>query len=359
MPCGQAIKYTQLSWWTQYGCDLLMRGEVVNLLSWIEAVETYSQSLPWIAIQKGWALCTTGQLDRAELPLLTAERLIAAREATDEVGTMRGAVIAAAAHRANRRGESRLAAELARQALDCLPDGNDFSCSLRGVAISILGDASWMNGNLEEAQRAYTDAVQISQAEGNIHMVIIASSNLANVLLEQGQLHEAARIYSRHGRLAALPDGQISPLTERVHAGLSRVAYEWNHLEEAAGHVHQCIELAQRWGSTRIPGNGLFDPGGAGTWTGQSRKSPGCHAPCGAIGVRTAAHSVGLHLVKVGISAPWIAQGNPGRAFDLIQKSGITIDSTSGSPARQFRYSLPSGAPVSDPAAPAPGSKRI
>ncbi len=69
----------------QYGCELLMRGEVVNLLTWIEAVEPYSQTLPWIAIQKAWALCLTGQLDRAEGPFQTAERLVSALEVTDNV----------------------------------------------------------------------------------------------------------------------------------------------------------------------------------------------------------------------------------------------------------------------------------
>ena len=56
----------------QNGCLLLMRGEVTNLLQWIEAVEPASQAFPWIAIQKGWALCLSGQPDRAEQPLKTA-----------------------------------------------------------------------------------------------------------------------------------------------------------------------------------------------------------------------------------------------------------------------------------------------
>ena len=61
----------------QHGCLLLMRGEVISLLHWIEAVEPYSKRLPWIAIQKGWALCLTGQVDRAEAALQTAEQLVA------------------------------------------------------------------------------------------------------------------------------------------------------------------------------------------------------------------------------------------------------------------------------------------
>ena len=118
-------------------------------------------------------------------------------------------------YHANMQGEKHLAAELARQALDRLPVSNDFSCSLRSVATSLLGDASWMDGNLAEAQRAYTDAVVISQAAGNSHTVIIASSNLADILMEQGQLQQAARFYSDTLRLATLPDGQIFSTNRR------------------------------------------------------------------------------------------------------------------------------------------------
>jgi LuxR family maltose regulon positive regulatory protein len=233
----------------QYGCLLLMGGEVVNLLKWIEAVEPHSQTRPWIAIQKAWSLCLTGQLDRVEGPLETAGRLVSSLELTDESRTMSGAVIAARAYRANMQGETRQAAELARQALSELPVVDDFSCSLRSAATSILGDASWMDGDLMEAGRAYTQALQISQTAGNIHMAIITNSNLADVLMEQGQLHRAGAIYAEALRMATLADGQISPLAGRAYAGLSHLSYEWNHLEDAEGYAHRCIEHSRRWGS--------------------------------------------------------------------------------------------------------------
>ena len=73
-----------------------------------------------------------------------------------------------------------------------------------------------MNGESGGGQAAYTEAVQISQAAGNIHMVIITNSNLADILMEQGQLHQAARIYSETLQMATRPDGQSSPLAERA-----------------------------------------------------------------------------------------------------------------------------------------------
>ena len=314
----------------QNGCLLLMRGEVINLLNWIEAVEPYSQTLPWIAIQKGWALCLTGQLDRAEWPLHAAEQLISCLEVTDNVRTMSGAVTAARAYRANIQGDTRLAADLARQALDYLPVSNDFSCTLRSVATSILGDSCWLEGNLVEAQRAYTDAVLISQSAGNIHMVIIANSNLADILMEQGQLHQADRIYSETLQMATLPDGQISPLAEKVYAGLSRISYEWNHLEDAAKYVQQCIELSRRWGSYESQAMGYVMLAGLELAQCNPEKAQGAMVAADQLISEYSFTPWRSNSLKSALARLWIAQGDLERASYLIQKSGIPVDDIPG-----------------------------
>ena len=141
---------------------------------------------------------------------------------------MQGAIAAARAYRAYIRGEAHIAADFAGQALDYLPDYDLISRSLRTVAYALRGDASWMNGDLENAKEAYTEAVKIGQAAGDIHLTIVNNSNLANVLIEQGSLHQAARIYSDTLQIAARPDGQKSIITGRVYGELSQVFYEWN-----------------------------------------------------------------------------------------------------------------------------------
>lgn len=318
----------------QNGCNLLMRGETVNLLNWIRTVEPYSRTLPWIAIQKGWSFCLTGQLEQAEEPLQAAERLISSLEPSDEVGTMLGAVTAARAFRANMRGQARIAADLSRQALACLPAGNDFSCSLRGAATSILGDASWISGNLDEARRAYEDAVMVSQASGNIHMVIIANANLADVLIEQGQLRQAARTYSDALNIAlsraALPNEQISPLAERIYAGLGRISYEWNHLEDTEKLIYQCIELSQRWGSIDFKA------------TGYAILAELERVRCNPRRALEAMHVIGELIAQYTLSPwrnawiqsrlarLWIAQGDLEMASAFIRKCGIMSEGVPG-----------------------------
>jgi LuxR family transcriptional regulator, maltose regulon positive regulatory protein len=311
----------------QNGRLLLMRGEVVNLLSWIEAVEPHSQILPWIAIQKVWALCLTGQRDRVEGAFQTAERLISSLELTDDVRTMSGAITAARASWANRQGETRLAAGFARQALESLPDSNDFySRSLRSAATAILGNASWMEGNLVEAGRAYTQALLISQAAGYGHMGIITTSNLANVLMEQGQLHLAARRYSETVQMAALPDGGISPLAEEACAGLGQISYEWNRLDAAAEYVHRCLECARRWGTVDFQSIGYVLLARLEHVQGQPEKAREA--------MRTAEqllseypHSLWRTIwLRSALARLWIAQEDLAGASLLIQKCGLSMN---------------------------------
>jgi LuxR family transcriptional regulator, maltose regulon positive regulatory protein len=236
----------------QNGCFLLMSGEVATVLSWTDAIEFQSEAHPWLAIQKAWALALIGDLDRIEPTLQAPEKLLAPLEPTVEVRTMLGTIAAARAHCANSQGDTHSAAENARQALDLLPDCSSISQSIRSVSTSILGDASWINGNLDEATRAYNEAIRIGREARNLHMIIIANSNLGDILMEQGQLHRAGDIYTRALQMAVRPDGQRSPLAGKLYAGLGRLAYEHNQLNVADQYIHECIDLCRQWGEVDL-----------------------------------------------------------------------------------------------------------
>jgi LuxR family maltose regulon positive regulatory protein len=234
------------------GCMLLISGEVATLLNWTRAIDFQAENRPWLAVQKAWALAITGDLAQVEPTLQGPEELLAPLEPTVEVRTLKGTIAAARAHCANSQGDTQTAAKYARQALDLLPDCSSISQSIRSVTTSILGDASWINGNLEEARRAYTEAIQIGRNAGNLNMVIIAESNLGDILSEQGQLYKAADIYTHALQMAIRPDGQRSPLAGNLYLGLGKLAYERNELIEASNYFNQCIDLCKQWGDVDL-----------------------------------------------------------------------------------------------------------
>ena len=232
----------------QNGCNLLMRGEMNMLARWLTAIEGDIPFHPWLAILKAWTLALSGRLERVELILHSAEQQLATLERSTEVLIMLGTAAAARAHAANAQGNTRLAIDSARKALELLPGDNSFSCGIRSVATSILGDACWISGDFEEARRTYAQAVAIGVTADDSYSAIIASVDLADVQLEQGLLHQAARTCADILRMTSGPDGQELPLADRAYAGLGRVAYERNQLDAAEQHFQQCLRLCQQWG---------------------------------------------------------------------------------------------------------------
>ena len=233
------------------GCLLLLAGEVTTLDRWLEAVAPFAPTHPWFAILKGWVLTLTGQQEQVGQVLDRAERVLSALdpalESTANVRIMRGALAAARAYTASVQRDPS-AAEFARQALACLPEADALGDVLRSLATLILGDTARISGRLEEAKRAYREAARIGRAANNPHLVILGDSNLAEILIEQGQLDLAAARLSEALQVATCADGSKSLRADRVLAGLSRVAYQRNDLSSAARYAEQCVELCQQSG---------------------------------------------------------------------------------------------------------------
>ena len=78
---------------------------------------------------------------------------------------------------------------------------------------------------MDEARRAYAEAVQIGQIAGNPHMIMLSNTSLADVYFEQGQFHQAARLYAETLQMADQVDGPNSTYAQGAHFGLSKVFY--------------------------------------------------------------------------------------------------------------------------------------
>jgi len=240
----------------QNGCYLLMSGEVLTLLKWMETVEPYFSTHPWLVIQKGWALTIAGRIEQAEQAFQIAERLVSVLAPTPDINTMVGTISAGRAFCADSLGNITETARLAQQALDLLPETDPMSQSMRSVATGALAKTIFMNGDLNGARRIYDQAMEIGKIANNIEMIHNTNNEICDVLLEQGKLRQAEQLL-----LATLPmtvrmDGQRLPLSARIYSGLSKVYYEWNQLDQAEHFAHQCLEVSERWGNIELQASG-------------------------------------------------------------------------------------------------------
>jgi LuxR family maltose regulon positive regulatory protein len=314
----------------QNGVLLLIRGEVMAVLKWITGVEPYMQTHPWLYILKAWAYALSGDLDRVDGMLKKAEELISSLEPSQEVKVMQGTIAAARAYQANLMGDAHKAVDFARQAIEVLPDVDLVSRSLRAVSTSLLGDATSMTGDLEEAKQAYIESARISQAAGDVHLTIVVNSNLADIFVEQGILRQAARIYSETLSMATRPDGQKAVIAGRLLVELSQVYYEWNQLENAFEYAQQSLNLCRQWGNMDLQAVGFAQLARLERIYSHSEEMQAAsQAAEQLLNGYDLAPRYSLWVRSV-LARLLINQGNLERALHLVQKSGIDLDSSAG-----------------------------
>lgn len=157
-------------------------------------------------------------------------------------------------------------------------------------------------------------------------MVIIANSNLADLLTEQGQLQRAANTYSQALEMAVRPDGQRSPLAGNVCAGLARLSYERNQLTEADQYVHKCIDISQLWGDYEIQAEAFATLARVEHARGNMVDSQEA--------IRRAVQLNNEHLLSprrstqltYDLARLWLAQENLEKVSELVQKRKLSVD---------------------------------
>lgn len=308
----------------QYGCYLLMSGEVLTLLKWLEAVEPYFQAYPWLVIDKGWALTLAGRMELAERAFQEAEQLVSALEHTPGDHSMLGTITAGRASLANIQGNAPEAVRLAQKALGLLPDTDSLCQSLRSVATGSLAKTIWMSGELERAKQIYVSAVEMGQAANNHEMVINTNMDIADILVEQGHLKQAEQLLQETLPLTVRADGQRLPISVQVYSRLGKVYYALNQLEQAAHFAQLCQEVSQQWDNVESQAIASILL----AWIEQARG----HMDQAQALMRTAdqlcqAHRFTWHAmwIEAALDRFWLSLGNPERVSQHLQASDIHL----------------------------------
>jgi LuxR family maltose regulon positive regulatory protein len=237
---------------------MMDHGELAPLLAWLEALpDAVRRRYPWLCVAHAWALAYSGQLEQAALLLQDAEDALngagrdsaatpapsptEARHVAGHIATIRGYVAAL-------KGDDPYAAELARRALDLLPEDD---LTTRGFAARQLAFALRASAGLAAATEATMEASAISRAAGDSHVAIITLCDLAGLLSLQGHLHEAAAVYEDALQLAhkyARQTGRPLPATGYVYGRMSTILKQWHDLETATRYAKKGVELCRWWG---------------------------------------------------------------------------------------------------------------
>ena len=231
------------------GLQLLERGELRQLLAWIEPIpDELIRTHPWLCIYRAWALLVTGQIKVVEPYLQMVERGLSTGDKSGgpDMRNRLGHIAAIRACAALLDGDLQRTIQLAQEALAYLPLQ---AASIRSTVALVSGSALHAAGEPDAAEAAFDTAVQLGQESGNVYGAVDAMCNRAGVQIYRGRLHRAADVSRDAIRLASGRRGQLLPIAAEPYRRMGDLLYEWNDLQAAAQHLQTSVELGRLWGN--------------------------------------------------------------------------------------------------------------
>jgi LuxR family maltose regulon positive regulatory protein len=237
---------------------MIAAGESLTLLRWLQSLPApLVQTNAPLAVASALAHLVAGHLDAIQPLLGHAEAALQQADPSTSQG-VRNEFNAIHALITIEQGTTPDALTLARQALAHLPAENLF---LRGALAYSLGMAYRAGGETRAASHSFAEARAIGFQHNHWLTALIASYELAESLLEQGELRRAQAIHQEALAWVAAPGGaageQPLPLAGAAHIGLGKLSYEWNDLAMARQQLELGIKLAQPRGGLGLARQGL------------------------------------------------------------------------------------------------------
>jgi LuxR family maltose regulon positive regulatory protein len=220
--------------------ETMMRSEVATFLRWVELLpDELVRESPSLGIFHAWALLLQGRWQEAKQGRLQDSGM-AADLTVERVAPLRALV-------AVFEGRVPHAAELSRQALERLPDGDLF---LRSIANWSLGLSKLADGDVSAGKQALEEVARMGQEMGNVVVAVMALCSLASLRKRQGQLQEAKEFYERALEFATDDQGHRLPAASEPLMGLGEIWRERNELEVATRYLTEGIEWTKHWAET-------------------------------------------------------------------------------------------------------------
>ncbi len=223
------------------GMLLHFRGAVAPVLNWLESLPTsVLNECPSLWTTYASVLLVSGHQAGVEQKLQAAEAALNGIELDDKAKDLVGRVAAIRATLAATQDQVETIIVQSQRALEFLHPDN---LSFRTFTTWKLGYAYQLQGDRVAASRAYSEALSISQASGNIITTIVSTIGLGSLQEAENNLQQAAITYQ--SALDIFGDRPL-PFASEAHLGLAQIFYEWNNLNAAQQHGQKGAQLSRQ-----------------------------------------------------------------------------------------------------------------
>jgi LuxR family transcriptional regulator, maltose regulon positive regulatory protein len=219
-------------------------GNMSRMLDAVKALpEEIIDARPWLRVYLSGILYVGGFLENADQMLAKIEKSIQPNSDQEQLRIYTNVY---RAYYAAVRGDVSTAIQRSNLALGLLPTDD---MTVRGHALSALGWATFLRGEVEQAGRFLVEAIQNQRKKNARFTMITWMCNLANVQMTQGRLHAAAQTCEEAIQVGTTQQMQ-SPTVGLAKIYLGAIYFEWNRLAEAENHIRDGITLMQNGGIT-------------------------------------------------------------------------------------------------------------
>jgi LuxR family maltose regulon positive regulatory protein len=224
--------------------SLHSRSVATTVLDWLASLpKTVLDARPALWVKSATLALMAGQTTGVEEKLQAAEKALQNVDLDEKTRDLIGKIACARATLALTRYQAETIIVQSHRAMEYLrPDNLVF----RFTAMWTLGFAYYLQGDRAAAIRAYTEAISIGQASGDMFSIILATSALAEVQELENQLYAAAETYRR---ALQLHGDYPQPNAGEDHLGLARILYEWDDLDRAIQHGQKSLQLTRQYDS--------------------------------------------------------------------------------------------------------------
>jgi LuxR family transcriptional regulator, maltose regulon positive regulatory protein len=226
--------------------SMVADSKMSTLLGWLARLPNgFAGKRPWLAVYGAWANMLTGQFDAVEPLLHSAEARLSEDNHIVASHPVRGNILAIRAFVARFQEGYQHTIELSHEALQYLPESD---LIVRSALLANLGITYLKTGDMDSAQQYLQECCTIgNQTESNLYATLTAISYLAEIQINQGNLHKAANIFQKAIHIGNERGwGQPLPATGYACVGLGQLFYEWNDLNKALGYVVEGIKLGEQ-----------------------------------------------------------------------------------------------------------------
>ena len=224
--------------------DLLKLGSLSTLKGWFDKLPPeIITARPRLIVDSAWANLLIGKLENIQGDLAAAEKNL---DILDDPDELRGQIAAIRAYTAGLLGELDQAIDQAHLAFELLAKDD---LTVRCVVTFVVGGIYYLRQDIPRALAAMKEASQLGEQAGNIHVAVSALNSIGDILKQQGNLDESERAYEQALQLGTGRSGQPLPITAGVYSGLAEIQLTRRDFSNARKLALIGLELGETWGN--------------------------------------------------------------------------------------------------------------